>query len=72
MGDLIEDYKLSLPLLPDILDTSLIIIGLKISTLEIDIYGYDYDFTRIKERLNKLEGKFPDFKFIIKRWDSVL
>lgn len=53
-------------------DNSMVIIGVNPKTLDIDLYAYDYDIDLIKFILGHLEQKFPDYKFVIKKFYSVL
>lgn len=69
----LNDYKVSkLPI--DVCgDDCLVIIGIEKNNINnIELYGYDYDITRIEERKRELDTTFTDYLFVIKRFYSVL
>ena len=68
----IEQYKISLDIEKNIVDSSIVLIGVNKKTLEAELYGYDYDIEIIKTLKNTLEEKFKEHLFFIKRFDIVL
>lgn len=66
----IDDFKISAK--SEDCDDSIVIIGVDLKTLDIDLYGYDYDIDIINFMLGHLQQKFPDHKFVTKSFYSVL
>jgi hypothetical protein len=68
----LNDYKVSKSSINEC-DDSLVIIGIEKNNISnIELYGYDFDITRIEKRKKELETKFTEYLFVIKRFYSVL
>ena len=69
-SDNINDFKISIK--EDQLDSCAIIIGVNLHTLDVDIYGYDYNKSVLEFTMSHLKIKFPNYKFEMKWFDTVL
>jgi hypothetical protein len=69
----LNDYKISKSSIDEYGDDCLVIIGVEKNNISnIELYGYDFDITRIEKIKKNLETKFTDYLFVIKRFYSVL
>ena len=69
----LNDYKISKSSIDEYGDDCFVIIGVEKNNISnIELYGYDFDITRIEKIKKNLETKFTDYLFVIKRFYSVL